>query len=225
MSVPIYNDFEKQLDEITQARWDIHYLTHEAKVKERSTLLQYKIIGTKFGALLSRVCKLLHLDYFECVRKIFLCADLLAAEKIIKATIILVSGSDLTSTLTRDQKEALFNRVAAKFNTLINKVNSKKREGEKLPPSALINVATLMVTLPKQNEEPKSSETQNTNQALVVTQTAVEPVKISTSSEMQDAKSTTEAQNKKRVKGHKKGNSPEGAAVRRSARLAAKLVA
>lgn len=138
--------YEEQLRAITCAQWNTHYLTNEALVNKRFDILQHEIFGIKIGSLVGRVCKLLHLDTFESVRKFFICSDLQAACRIIKTTIILTNQ---ISKLSTDEKRTLFDAVAKTVNTLINHVNSKRIDSEKLPSECTIDIAKLFAMSPK----------------------------------------------------------------------------
>ena len=221
---PVFNQYEQQLDDITHANWDTQYLSNEARVKERIAFLQYKIGGMKIGSLLGRICKLLHLNCFECVRKFFSCSDLQAASLIIKDTIKLINDRTCPppSTLTMAAKQALFERVTLVFNNLFDSVNAKRYDAEKLSPSLPINLVELLSDGRPDSGRQDGTPSQNTPSASShspETSKVAEPSVI-TATENTDAAEAPKPKTKERRK-----NTPHAPVVpttRKSTRLATK---
>ena len=80
--------------------------------------------------------------------------NLHSACRIIKATILLTNQ---LSKLPHEEKRVLFDAVAKKINDLVEHVNSKRIEAEKLPPECNINIEKLLAISPKSDIPPPLS--------------------------------------------------------------------
>lgn len=140
----VFNEWEKQLYTITEANWNTQYLTCEARIKTRSSVLNYQIFGIKVGSLLGRLCKMLHIDNYIFLRKLFICSDLPEASEIIKKTITLITdhSNEINSKLKADEREFLIKKVAKTFNDLVDQINKKRPSDQLLDESIKITIAS-----------------------------------------------------------------------------------
>src|SRR6185436_13119035 len=103
------------------------YLTSDGLVKKRCYV----------GAFFGRICRLLRLDRFDFIRKIF-DVDPTKAYQNIKNTMGLVRD-DNRSQLDVSQRNDLIRRTAKAFNDLVTHVYKKRNQNRDIPQTSLID--------------------------------------------------------------------------------------
>jgi hypothetical protein len=159
MPQPVLNQYEKDLFAIINFNPETQYITSAGQIKDRCALSQYCIGDYKVGTLLGRLCKLLNLDYFTCVKNFF-DAELPEASQYVKKTFVLVLAQP--SELDLHAKKDLIIKTANRFNDFVLYVNEKRKQHnrDQIPRDVHLNVNEFIKEASKRIGASSQSQTQ-----------------------------------------------------------------
>src|SRR5262245_16771981 len=135
-----------QLDRLSHANWSRHYLTKEGDINNK--------------CVLGRIIKLLHLKSIPWIRSLLQeDVDISKSRTAVEKTII--ASMKAQTGLSQANKADLHRKAIDQYNSLIDYVNKKRPESQKLAAETKINLQELEEKAAKEQDLPSGEEKEN----------------------------------------------------------------